>query len=88
MGNPKGFRLFFLEEITLHATLTPKYTLYRNYSKYVRYSLHSNIGFFEQAREVKSRILWLISIPKGTIGWLSDKIRMICKKVCRGHLMH
>lgn len=88
MANPKGFRLFFLEEITLHAALTAKYTLYRNYSKYVRYSLHSSIGFSEQAREVKSRILWLISIPKGTIGWVSDKIRMICKNVCRGHLMH
>jgi glycosyltransferase involved in cell wall biosynthesis len=88
MHNPQGFRLFFLEEITLHATLTPGYTLYRYYSKYVRYSLHSKIGFFQQAQEVKSRAIWLISIPKGTIGWISDKARMLLWKIFRRHLIH
>jgi glycosyltransferase involved in cell wall biosynthesis len=77
MSNPRGFRHCFLEEINLNSALTRKYLLLRYHSKFVRYSLHCKVGFFRQYGEVRSKSLWLLSIPKGIVGWLEDRIRML-----------
>ena len=76
MRNPKGFRLYCLEDITLHDSYADPKTLASRHRDYVRYSLHSGIGFLRQAREVKHTRLWLSAIPGGTLSWLSDKLKM------------
>lgn len=81
MSNPQGFRHCFLEEINRNTALTRKHLLFKYHSKFVRYSLHCNIGFFQQCREVNSPFLWLLSIPKGVAGWLEDRVRFFFRKV-------
>jgi len=82
MENPKGFRFYFLEEINVNAPFTKKPLLFKYHSKFVRYSLHSKVGLFQQYREVNSRLLWLLSVPRGIIGWFEDCIKMRLRVVC------
>ncbi|MGB7921396.1 MAG: glycosyltransferase family 2 protein [Desulfobacterales bacterium] len=79
LKNPKGFRYYFLEEINQYSSLTGRYFRFKYHSKFVRYSLHCKIGFRQQYTEVRSKFYWLISVPRGIIGWLEDKIRMQLK---------
>jgi hypothetical protein len=79
MRNPRGFRYYFLEEINDYASLTGTYLRFKYHSKFVRYSLHCKVGFRQQYAEVHSKFLWLLSVPRGIIGWLEDKIRMMSK---------
>ncbi len=79
MRNPCGFRYYFLEEINDYASLTGTYLRFKYHSKFVRYSLHCKVGFRQQYAEVHSKFLWLLSVPRGIIGWLEDKIRMMSK---------
>lgn len=79
MKNPKGFRLYHLEEVNFYASFLSPKDLYRNNAKFVRYSLHSGIGFIQQSKEVKAKALWLLSIPRGTIGWAWDKVKLALK---------
>jgi hypothetical protein len=81
MRNPQGFRFYFLEEINLDSALTKKFLLLRYHSKFVRYSLHCKVGFIQQYREVHSKPLWLLSIPRGIIGWLEDRAKMLYKQI-------
>ena len=37
------------------------------------------LNFRQQYAEVHSKFLWLLSVPRGIIGWLEDKIRMMSK---------
>ena len=76
MNNPKGLRLYFLEDITLHASYATPKKLARSYRGYVRYSLHSGVGLAQQAREIKHMRLWLYAIADGTLCWLTDKLKM------------
>jgi glycosyltransferase involved in cell wall biosynthesis len=73
---PKGQRLYFLEEITLNDRFTPRKRLRRHHAQYVRYSLHSGIGLWRQAAEIKHRTLWLAAIPEGVLSWFTDRLRM------------
>ena len=79
LKNPKGFRYYFLEEINQYSSLTGRYIRFKYHSKFVRYSLHCKIGLRQQYAEVRSRFYWIISVPRGIIGWLEDKIRMTLK---------
>ena len=79
MRNPCGFRYYFLEEINEYALLTGRYSLFKNHSKFIRYSLHCGVGFRRQFGEVNSKSMWLISLPRGVIGWLKDKFKMAIK---------
>ena len=76
MRNPRGFRYYFLEEINQYSDLTGAYRRFRYHSKFVRYSLHCKVGFRRQYAEVNSTFFWLLSIPRGVIGWIEDTIRM------------
>lgn len=76
MENPKSFRLFYLEEITLNRKYYDRRKLYGDNWRYVRFSLHSGVKLRDQIKEVYDRLLWLMSIPQGTIKWLIDRYRM------------
>ena len=76
MRNPQGFRFYFLEEINTHSSLTRKYLRFKYHAKFVRYSLHCKVGFLQQYREVRLKLLWMVSIPRGIIGWLKDRAKM------------
>ncbi len=75
MNNPKGFHLYFLEDIALHSRYFTRRKLYGAHWRYVQYSLHSGISLLQQGKEIGFTWLWFISIPMGTIKWLSDKYR-------------
>jgi glycosyltransferase involved in cell wall biosynthesis len=68
-----------LEEITLYSSLTGRYIRFKYHSKFVRYSLHCKVGLRQQYAEIRSKFYWIISVPRGIIGWLEDKIRMTLK---------
>ncbi|RLB13364.1 MAG: glycosyltransferase family 2 protein [Deltaproteobacteria bacterium] len=81
MRNPQGFRYYYLEEINTYSALTRRYLRFKYHAKFVRYSLHCGVGFFQQYREVRSKFLWLISVPRGVIGWLEDRAKMFHRKL-------
>lgn len=81
MRNPRGFRFYFLEEINTYSSFTRKYLRFKYHAKFVRYSLHCNVGFLQQCREVRLKFLWMVSIPRGIIGWLKDRVKMRYKKI-------
>lgn len=81
MRNPCGFRYYFLEEIKEFASQTGRYTLFKHYGKFVRYSLHCGVGFLQQYGEINSKSMWLISLPRGVIGWFKDRVKMAIKPI-------
>ena len=81
MRNPRGFRFYFLEEINTYSSLTGRYLRFKYHAKFVRYSLHCKIGFLQQYREVNSKCMWMLSLPRGIIGWLEDRGKMLYKKI-------
>ena len=76
MENPKSFRLFYLEEITLNKKYYDKRKLYGDNWRYIRFSLHSGVTLVDQMKEVHDRLLWITAIPHGIMKWLIDKYRM------------
>jgi glycosyltransferase involved in cell wall biosynthesis len=78
--NPKGLRLAFLEEVTMHDRYTDPGQLRRNHVRYVRYSLHSGVGLHRQIREIKHPWYWLIAVPAGVAGWLGDRLRRLTER--------
>lgn len=79
MKNPKGLRLYFLEEISIFAEYSNWKKLYRNTVKFIRYSLHSGTGILQQAKEVKHFTTWILALPEGVSDWVIDLIRKIWK---------
>jgi glycosyltransferase involved in cell wall biosynthesis len=73
--NPRGMRLTFLEEVTLHDRYMDPRQLQRNHVRYVRYSWNSGIGALAQFREVKHKARWLRALPEGTLSALGDLVR-------------
>lgn len=76
MKNPQGFRLYYREEINQHRGYSGIGKQLDSCAKYVRYSLHSGIGYRQQQYEIDTPWLWLLSVPKGTLTWLRDRIKM------------
>jgi glycosyltransferase involved in cell wall biosynthesis len=81
MRNPRGFRFYFLEEINTYSSLTRRHLRFRYNAKFVRYSLHCGVSFFQQYRDVHSKLLWMISIPRGFIGWMEDRAKVLYKQI-------
>lgn len=81
MRNPQGFRYYYLEEVNTYSPLTRRYLRFKYHAKFVRYSLHCRVGFFQQYREVHWKFLWMISVPRGIIGWLEDRLKLLYKKI-------
>ncbi|MCP5315573.1 MAG: glycosyltransferase family 2 protein [Chromatiaceae bacterium] len=78
--NPRGMRLAFLEEITLHDAYADARQLRRNSIRYIRYSLHSGIGPLRQFREIKHFVVWFTALPEGVIAWLGDRLRRLVQR--------
>jgi glycosyltransferase involved in cell wall biosynthesis len=76
VSNPNGFRLAHLEMVNNHSQYCSLVDLYKEASKYVRYSFHSRIPMVQQGVAIKNKMLWLLALPKGTINFLLDRLRM------------
>ncbi len=76
MGSPRGFQLCCLEEVTLFRSWLSRRQLRRSMIDYIRYSLHSRVGFRAQARQVQGSPLWLVLWPAGWLRWLGDRYRL------------
>jgi hypothetical protein len=77
MNNPGGFRLYFLEEITLHREHYDRAKGFGDHWRYIRYSLHSGVGLIRQAKEVRDFFTWFLALPQGVSKWLVDKLRQL-----------
>ena len=75
LNNPGGFRLYFLEEITLHRRYYSRKKSFGDHWRYIRYSLHFGVGLVQQAREMPRLFPWLAAVPVGIVKWLTDKLR-------------
>lgn len=76
MASPKGFCLYFLEEINLHGHSLSIKELIRAYSRYVRYALHAGYPLRHQITEVNSP-LWLALIyPSAWLHYHADRLRL------------
>jgi hypothetical protein len=76
MRHPKGFRLYYQEDLNLHGDGQPARELLRSASEYVRYSLHAGVGFRQQLRELDRKLPWIAGLPRGVLRWLADRMRM------------
>ncbi len=79
MKNPKGLRLVFLEQITLFSSYLGPRKLLRSHIRFIRYSLHSGVGFIRQFGEVKHHFVWLLALPAGTFKWMLYVLRKTVK---------
>ncbi len=76
MRNPQGFRFYYLEEVNIHGKNDALSKRLSSCVKYVRYSLHSGIGYIQQVRGISSPLLWLLSAPIGTLKWIVDRFKL------------
>jgi glycosyltransferase involved in cell wall biosynthesis len=79
MGSPRGFQLFYLEDVTIYRPWLNPRQLRRSMIDFIRFSLHSGIGLLEQARLVKFSPLWFMLLPAGIVRWLVGLYRVHCK---------
>lgn len=76
MGSPQGFRLFYLEDVTLHRPWLSPRQLRRSMIDFVRFSLHCGQGPTTQARLLRFDPLWVALFPAGVLRWLVDLYRI------------
>ena len=76
MGSPRGFQLFYREEITLHRPWLNRRQLRRSTIDFIRFSLHCDYGVAEQGRQTGYDSLWLALLPAGYWRWLVDLYRL------------
>ena len=76
MSSPRGFQLFYREDVTLHRDWLSRRQLRRSMIDFIRFSLHCGIGFLEQGRQVKFDPLLLILYPAGVARRLVDLYRI------------
>ncbi len=81
MQNRRSFQYYWQESISLHTDHLDRKGLVRNYTQFVRYSLHVGIGYREQAKRVKSLQPWMMALPRGTLEWIADLIKKRLRKV-------
>jgi glycosyltransferase involved in cell wall biosynthesis len=75
MNSPRGFQLFYREDVTLYRTWLSRRQLRRSMIDYIRFSLHCGLGPIAQARQLGPDWLWLILFPAGVGRWLIDLYR-------------
>lgn len=76
MNSPRGFQLFYREDVTLHRDWLSWRQRRRSMIDFIRFSMHCGIGFLEQGRQVEFDPLWLILYPAGIVRWLIDLYRI------------
>lgn len=75
MGSPKAARIYYKEFISMGRPLPIDIAL-RHYANYVRYSLHTGVGWRKQIQDTPSALLWAASFPVGAGIYLRDKITL------------
>jgi glycosyltransferase involved in cell wall biosynthesis len=76
MSSPRGFRLFYLEDIALHRPWLDRRQLRRSAIDFIRFSLHCGDGPLEQGRLAGYPWFWLVLLPAGFARWLVDLYRL------------
>ncbi|MGZ8216850.1 glycosyltransferase family A protein [Methylomagnum sp.] len=76
MNSPRGFQLFYLEDVTLYRPWLSHRQFRRSLVDYIRFSLHCGIGPVAQARQVGFDPAWLVRLPAGVGRWLVDLYRL------------
>lgn len=69
MGSPRGFQLFYLEDVTLYRPWLSRRQLRRSMIDFIRFSLHAGVGLAEQGRLVGYDWLWWLLLPAGIVRW-------------------
>ncbi len=70
--NPRGTTRYYRELVDAEYPV-PRCALLRGYANYVRYSLHAGIGVFNQIKDIRSPLCWLVAFPIGFLVYLRDK---------------
>lgn len=80
LRNPRGFRLYHLEDITLNRPWYDLRQRMRSTLEYIRFSWHAGAGVCRQARDLGLRpgalLMWLALLPAGTLRSLRDRARL------------
>jgi glycosyltransferase involved in cell wall biosynthesis len=76
MSSPRGFQLFYLEDVTVYRDWLTRRQLRRSMIDYIRFSLHCGLGPIAQARQLGFDPRWLILFPAGVGRWLVDFYRL------------
>lgn len=76
MSSPRGFQLFYLEDVTLYRAWLDPRQFRRSMVDYIRFSLHCGIGPLAQGRQVGFDPAWLVRLPAGIGRWLVDHYRL------------
>ncbi len=76
MSSPRGFQLFYREDITLHRAWLSRRQLRRSTIDFIRFSLHCGEGFVAQGRQVGFNPLWMALFPAGVVRWSIDHYRL------------
>ena len=76
MRNPRGFQLYYLEDVTMHRPWLSPRQLRRSMIDFIRFSFHAGTGLLEQARLTRFDPLWLMMLPAGFGHWLVDLYRL------------
>jgi glycosyltransferase involved in cell wall biosynthesis len=80
MRNPRGFQLYYLEDVIRHRPWLSRRQLRRSMIDFVRFSLHAGDGLREQGRLTRYDPLWMAQVPVGFGRWLIDQYRLRFKK--------
>jgi glycosyltransferase involved in cell wall biosynthesis len=76
MDSPRGFQLYYLEDVTLHRPWLRPRQVRRSFVDFIRYSLHAGTGPGRQWRLVGHDPWWLALFPAGVLRWLVDLYRL------------
>lgn len=76
MNSPRGFHLFYLEDVTIYRPWLSRRQFRRSMIDYIRFALHCGMGPVAQARETGFDPFWLLLFPAGVVRWLVDLYRL------------
>jgi glycosyltransferase involved in cell wall biosynthesis len=76
MSSPRGFQLFYQEDITIYRPWMSWRQLRRSMIDFIRFSLHCGIGPLGQSRRLGFDPVWLLLFPAGVGRWLVDIYRL------------
>ena len=79
--NPAGFRFYFMEDVNLHGKDDPLGQRLQSCANFVRYSFHSGSSLAQQFHDIRYPALWLLSLPRGMLAWIRDRIRMRAQRI-------
>lgn len=76
MNSPRGFQLFYYEDVTIYRSWLDQRQLRRSMIDYIRFSLHCGIPLIRQLQTVQYDLLWCILFPIGLLRWGVDWYRL------------